>query len=166
MKSAYIFLIIFVMITVSCSDEPAVLDIPEEVIGGLVFEWAISQKSTGDFVRIEVGTYYYERTEDRYIRKIYLHEETLGEFSRLCADISNEDWDRVQNNVQGLFITYPDDMHSACCNETLAYSETLQYIRGVHECIIRSKRIEGCTDKDIETVRELFKELKEIYFPE
>lgn len=156
------------MITVSCSDERIVLEKPPfegGAIGGLVFVWSISQKSTGDYVNIEVGSYFFERIRDRIVRKIYLRKEMSGEISSSSADISKEDWDRIENLVQGIFTTHPYDIHCDCCDETLSYSETLYYIRGIHECIIDSKRIEGCTDEDIELVRELFKELKESYFP-
>lgn len=169
MKSTYILLIILVMITISCSDERVVFEKPPisgGAIGGLVFDWSISQKSTGSCVRIEVSSYFFERMRDRCVRKIYLHKEISGEISSSSADISKEDWDRVENLVQGVFATRPDDIHCDCCDETLSYSETLYYIRGIHECIIESMRIEGCTDEDIELVRDLYKELKERYFPE
>lgn len=180
MKRTNILLVFLLMITVSCSETDIWHDtidrscerietekppIEEGVIGGLVFVWSISQKSTGDCVNIEVSTYFFESITDRYVRKIYLHKEMSGEISNSSADISKEDWDRIENLVQGIFTTHPDDIHCDCCDETLSYCETLYYIRGIHECIIESKRIEGCTDEDIELVRELFKELKESYFP-
>ncbi len=168
MKSTNILLVFLLMITVSCSDERIVLEKPPvsgEPIGGFSYAWSISQKSSGDYVSIAVTSYIYESTRDRYIREIDLIEEISGEISSSCVDISEEDWDRVENLVQGIFATHSDDIHCDCCDETLPYSETLYYIYGIYECIIESRMIEGCPDEDIELVRELFKELKESYFP-
>ena len=91
-----------------------------------------------------------------------------GEISSSSANISNADWDRIESLVAGIFPanTYePHDTHCDCCDEALSYSETIYYIRGIHECNIDSKKIEGCTEEDTELVRKLFKELKESYFP-
>lgn len=171
MKSIYIFLIILAMITISCSDERIVLEkspFDEEAIGGLVFVWSISQKSTDDYINIEVGSYFFEGIRDRSVRKIYLRKEMSGEFSSSSAEISKEDWDRIENLVRRLFPANPfelHDIHCDCCDETLSFNETLYFIHGIYECIIESKRIEGCTDKDIELVREFFQELKDYYFP-
>lgn len=172
MKRAEILLVFLLLIAASCSDERIVLEkqpIAENCAGGISFAWSISQKSSGDRISVEVTTYVYESTRNRYVRKIYLREEISGAIAVSCVDISKEDWDRVENMVKGVFTSRPDTVCfdcCDCCDETLPYRETLEFIHGNYTAYIDSIRIEGCTGEDIEVIRGLFKELKESYFPE